>query len=366
MVQGAPLLAGQGVPGGAPGSGGGTRSLSARRRRSTCPGRPAGDAPNTTAPGWVGRCRRRRPSPRGGASGRPRPGSHSPGGCTPCPGPRVPCAGPGWRSSGASDGQRDPGAEQGGGQGRDPGCYRELPRAPRAAFTCRRPSGREELHDGVRALPGVRHDRGDQGIAVDDSRRGRAAVHRLRRAGHPGRARHRAVPGHRRGVPRGHRAGGRCRQRGRGLAAAVSPPCASRDPDPAGGAALYPHRRPGPAPGPRGPEQGVRASGLYAAEARTRHIRTYPIWCCCAGRITGRSTWPLDRRRRDRGRGVPPPEPGAPPAPLGPETTAHPGPSREHPEHAGGCEVASSYRTTTFTRFDHFDQPLEFFTRTAE
>ena len=24
------------------------------------------------------------------------------------------------------------------------------------------------------------------------------------------------------------------------------------------------------------------------------------------------------------------------------------------------------YRTTTFTRFDHFDQPLEFFTRTAE
>jgi hypothetical protein len=24
------------------------------------------------------------------------------------------------------------------------------------------------------------------------------------------------------------------------------------------------------------------------------------------------------------------------------------------------------YRTTTFTRFDHLDQPLEFFTRTAE
>jgi hypothetical protein len=25
-----------------------------------------------------------------------------------------------------------------------------------------------------------------------------------------------------------------------------------------------------------------------------------------------------------------------------------------------------SYRTTTFTRLDHFDQPLEFLTRTAE
>jgi len=50
----------------------------------------------------------------------------------------------------------------------------------------------------------------------------------------------------------------------------------------------------------------------------------------------------------------------------GPPTMERRGPSRGRPDHAGGCEVSVRYRTTTFTRFDHFDQPLEFFTRTAE
>ena len=43
----------------------------------------------------------------------------------------------------------------------------------------------------------------------------RAAPHRRRCAGHPGCARHRAVPGHGRGVPRGHRSGGGRGQRRR-------------------------------------------------------------------------------------------------------------------------------------------------------
>ena len=216
-------------------------------------------------------------------------------------------------------------------------------------------------------------------------RRG-AAVHRLRRAGHPDRDRHGALPGHRRRVPRGHRppvaaskapTGGHRREPSAAarITALATTLLGTRIPLAVGRTAGPPPR---PSAGPSPPATRAassRAVGSPPRPARRTTSRTgppagtptYPTWRCCAGRITARSTWACGPSSPPRRRpGTPTRTQARHPEPPGPPTTAHPGPSPEHPEHAGGCEVAASYRTTTFTRFDHFDQPLEFFTRTAE
>ena len=180
MVQGALWLAGQGVPGGAPGSGRGTRVVAGSPGRwSTCRGRPGGDAPSRAGPDSV-----EVGVPAAGPvvdvvglagfGGDPAAGDDA----ALVPGGQRPALGRGRGPGGAPDGQRDPGPEQGRGQGRDPqrrrgGPARRCPRRigpPSAGAGTRRASGGrpgcgEELGDRVRAAPGVDHDRGDHRVA---------------------------------------------------------------------------------------------------------------------------------------------------------------------------------------------------------
>ena len=120
----------------------------------------------------------------------------------------------------------------------------------------------------------------------------------------------------------------------------------------------------------------IPGCGIPAEACQTHHVLDWAaggntdlpnlaLLCWAHHRQVDLGMWTIVPTHRPTTRS-PDPSPAPHPEPHGPPTTAHRGPSSELHEHAGGCEVEASYRTTTFTRFDHFDQPLEFFTRTAE
>ena len=219
--------------------------------------------------------------------------------------------------------------------------------------------------------PGLHHPRGPglDHLPRAHPHRRRGPVRLLRRAGHPDRDRHGQVPRHHqrtphappRDPPAGHRRAGSPTGSGDRVTdpvgRALSPSAVlriaelattllgTRIPLAVGRTART--ATPSPTPGPRGPGPGVhhpRAAESPPRPARPTTSRTgppagtptYPTWPCCAGRITGRSTWACGPSSRRPTTQYPNPNPAPHPEPPGPPTTAHPGPSPAHPEHAGG------------------------------